>query len=114
MPWLFFSYLTVRGDDEPPLLIQSHVSMMCGPFGSYVTLYLTYLIFGPVLSPPCVCVYVCVHPLCSLTHINTHISPRGPEYLAEADRHYFLIWLSGPVLLHVSACSPMAHVSGWV
>lgn len=40
MPWLLFSYLAVRGDDEVPLAIPSHVAVMCG-------LTFTRILFSP-------------------------------------------------------------------
>lgn len=46
MPWLLFSYLAARGDDEAPLAIPSHVAVMCG-------LTFTRILFPPA-PVPCV------------------------------------------------------------
>lgn len=78
MPWLLFSYLAARGDDEAPLAIPTHVAVMCG------------------LTPP---LPVRVPPH---TYNGSADGPRrGAADLGAVRRHYLLIWLSGPVLLQL-------------
>lgn len=66
------SYLTVRGDDEPPLLIQSRVSMMCG-----LLWFLYDIIFNILNFFPCTFSSVSVFSVVSNTHKHTHRPQRS-------------------------------------
>lgn len=119
------SYPTVRGDDEPPLLIWSHVSMMCLCVAVHVCVsvrslvcgydvaYLVYF-FNSLLHicSPC---FVHTHK-----HTHTHTAPRAPKYHEVADRHYVLIWIKCPSaaacvdLFSHNACLGMGLMGRWL
>lgn len=72
------SYLTVRGDDEPPLLIQSHVSMVCGGV-CVVSLWFLYDIMIHILHFFFFCTFssISVFSVYSHTHKHTHRPQRS-------------------------------------